>query len=79
MRTATPASSRAANLKNKDNESMLPASADVVMIGAGNAAFCAALAAAESGVKVAGTTAGRRAAQLPRSKPENEIGRFVKR
>ena len=31
---------------------MLPASADVVVIGAGNAAFCAALAAAESGVSV---------------------------
>lgn len=31
---------------------MLPASTDVVVIGAGNAAFCAALAAAESGVSV---------------------------
>jgi len=31
---------------------MLPASVDVVVIGAGNAAFCAALAAAESGVSV---------------------------
>jgi tricarballylate dehydrogenase len=31
---------------------MLPASADVVVVGAGNAAFCAALAAAESGVSV---------------------------
>jgi tricarballylate dehydrogenase len=31
---------------------MLPASSDVVVIGAGNAAFCAALAAAESGVSV---------------------------
>ena len=30
----------------------LPASADVVVVGAGNAAFCAALAAAEQGVKV---------------------------
>jgi tricarballylate dehydrogenase len=31
---------------------MLPASADVVIVGAGNAAFCAALAAAEHGVSV---------------------------
>src|SRR5580700_6417936 len=31
---------------------MLPASTDVVVIGAGNAAFCAALAAAEHGVSV---------------------------
>jgi tricarballylate dehydrogenase len=31
---------------------MLPASADVVIVGAGNAAFCAALAAAELGVSV---------------------------
>ena len=31
---------------------MLPASVDVVVIGAGNAAFCAALAAAENGVSV---------------------------
>src|ERR1700730_12921825 len=31
---------------------MLPASSDVVVIGAGNAAFCAALAAAENGVSV---------------------------
>jgi tricarballylate dehydrogenase len=31
---------------------MLPASVDVVVIGAGNAAFCSALAAAESGVSV---------------------------
>ncbi|MET0194752.1 MAG: FAD-dependent oxidoreductase, partial [Hyphomicrobiaceae bacterium] len=32
--------------------SKLPASSDVVVIGAGNAAFCAALAAAESKVSV---------------------------
>jgi tricarballylate dehydrogenase len=31
---------------------MLPASSDVVVVGAGNAAFCAALAAAEHGVSV---------------------------
>jgi len=31
---------------------MLPASVDVVVIGAGNAAFCSALAAAESGISV---------------------------
>src|ERR1700681_3749297 len=31
---------------------MLPASADVVIVGGGNAALCAALAAAESGVSV---------------------------
>ncbi|KAB2919979.1 MAG: FAD-binding dehydrogenase [Hyphomicrobiaceae bacterium] len=31
---------------------MLPSSCDVVVVGAGNAAFCAALAAAESGVSV---------------------------
>src|SRR3954470_412165 len=31
---------------------MLPDSVDVVVIGAGNAAFCAALAAVESGVSV---------------------------
>jgi len=31
---------------------MLPKSSDIVVIGAGNAAFCAALAAAESGVSV---------------------------
>jgi len=31
---------------------MLPASSDVVVVGAGNAAFCAALAAAEQGVSV---------------------------
>jgi len=31
---------------------MLPASSDVIVIGAGNAAFCAALAAAEHGVSV---------------------------
>src|SRR5471030_2332341 len=30
----------------------LPKSADVVVVGGGNAAFCAALAAAEQGVKV---------------------------
>jgi tricarballylate dehydrogenase len=32
--------------------SALPASADVVVVGAGNAAFCAALAAAENGISV---------------------------
>ena len=31
---------------------MLPSSSDVVVVGAGNAAFCAALAAAEHGVSV---------------------------
>src|SRR3989337_1297883 len=31
---------------------MLPSASDVVIVGAGNAAFCAALAAAESGVSV---------------------------
>ncbi len=31
---------------------MLPPSSDVIVVGAGNAAFCAALAAAEHGVKV---------------------------
>ncbi|HLA20176.1 MAG TPA: FAD-dependent oxidoreductase, partial [Pseudolabrys sp.] len=31
---------------------MLPESSDVVVVGAGNAAFCAALAAAEHGVSV---------------------------
>jgi heterodisulfide reductase subunit A-like polyferredoxin len=31
---------------------MLPTSSDVIVIGAGNAAFCAALAAAEHGVSV---------------------------
>ena len=30
----------------------LPPSADVIIVGAGNAAFCAALAAAEQGVSV---------------------------
>src|SRR4051812_17576988 len=30
----------------------LPASADVIVVGAGNAAFCAALAAAEQGASV---------------------------
>jgi succinate dehydrogenase/fumarate reductase flavoprotein subunit len=32
--------------------SMLPRSSDVVVVGAGNAAFCAALAAAEHNVSV---------------------------
>lgn len=36
----------------RDMTSKLPASSDVVVIGAGNAAFCAALAAAESKVSV---------------------------
>src|ERR1700722_11318142 len=31
---------------------MLPSASDVVVVGAGNAAFCAALAAAEHGVSV---------------------------
>ncbi len=31
---------------------MLPSSADVIVVGAGNAAFCAALAAAEHGISV---------------------------
>ncbi|MGE3066550.1 MAG: FAD-dependent oxidoreductase, partial [Hyphomicrobiaceae bacterium] len=31
---------------------MLPSSVDVVVVGAGNAAFCAALSAAERGVSV---------------------------
>src|SRR5262245_52556754 len=31
---------------------MLPSTSDVVVVGAGNAAFCAALAAAEHGVSV---------------------------
>jgi succinate dehydrogenase/fumarate reductase flavoprotein subunit len=31
---------------------MLPSSSDVVVVGAGNAAFCGALAAAEHGVSV---------------------------
>src|SRR6188472_2131179 len=43
---------------------MLPSSSDVVIVGAGNAAFCAALAAAESGVSVL---------VLERA-PENESG-----
>src|SRR6185437_13063896 len=33
-------------------ERMLPSSSDVIIVGAGNAAFCAAHAAAEHGVKV---------------------------
>src|ERR1700760_1998259 len=43
---------------------MLPSASDVVVVGAGNAAFCAALAAAESGVSVL---------MLERS-PEEEAG-----
>jgi tricarballylate dehydrogenase len=43
---------------------MLPSSIDVVVVGAGNAALCAALAAAEQGVSVL----------ILERAPENEAG-----
>ena len=43
---------------------MLPSSTDVVVVGAGNAALCAALAAAEQGVSVL----------ILERAPENEAG-----